>query len=42
MSRCVDIDRKRERPEDVTQRQYCSVRGRAAGDVEGGALKLCH
>lgn len=38
--RCVDIDRKRERPEDVTQRQYCSVWGGAAGDVEGGALKL--
>lgn len=33
MSRFGGTDRKRERPEDVTQRQYCSVWGRAAGNV---------
>lgn len=38
-SRFGDIDRKRERPEDVTQRHYCPIWGGAAGSVEGGALK---
>lgn len=38
-SRFGDIERKRERPEDVTQRHYCPIWSRAAGSVEGGALK---
>lgn len=38
-SRFGDIDRKRKRPEAVTQRHYCPIWGGAAGSVEGGALK---